>query len=175
MDGATVDQASVNPTSMPFITEPSRIGGVSESVGGSDVLQAAISSSADAIMNGVNLRRAQRGLAPWLIEAALVDVAYERSVDMAVRGYLDHSDPDNGQVPVEIALFERNYSGQVAELVFATEDPLQNVAQDTLQTWFSDPDHEVVLLSSIFRYTGLGLMGDGSRWIVTLIAVEERP
>jgi uncharacterized protein YkwD len=60
-------------------------------------------------------------------------------------------------------------------LVLATEDSLESVAQSTLHAWFSDPDHEAVLLSPIFRYAGLGLMGDGSRWIITLIAVEERP
>jgi uncharacterized protein YkwD len=174
-DVANVDQVPSTPTSIPGVTELRLSEEGNGSVGDSDVLQAAISTSADAIMNGVNLQRAQEGLAPWLIEAELAEIAYERSVDMAVRGYLDHADPDDDRVPVESALIEHNYSGQAAELVLATEDSLQAVAHDALQAWFSDPNHEAVLLSPIFRYAGLGLMGDGSRWIVTLIAVEERP
>lgn len=141
----------------------------------SDVLQAAISTSADAILNGINLRRAQQGLLPWLVEPALVEVAYERSVDMAIRGFVDHTAPGAAEVEVLSALQERTYFGQAAELVFATQEPLQEVAQTTLNAWFADPNHEAVLLSPELRFAGLGLMGDGSRWIVTLILVQGRP
>jgi len=149
-------------------------GSPSGDVAGSDVLQAAISTSVDAILNGINLRRAQEGLLPWLVEPPLVDYAYERSVDMALQGFLDHTAPGAGEVDVLSALQERDYFGQAAELVFATQAPLQEVAQTTLKAWFSDPNHEAVLLSPELRFAGLGLMGDGSRWIVTLILVEGR-
>jgi uncharacterized protein YkwD len=141
---------------------------------GSDVLQAAISTSADTILNAINLRRTQAGLLPWLVEPTLVDYAYERSVDMAIRGYLDHIVPGEEQVQVIPALQDGDYYGQAAELVFATQDSLQNVASVTLAAWFDDPDHEALLMSPLFRYVGLGVMGDGSQWIVTLILVEGR-
>lgn len=145
------------------------------SAGGSDVLQAAISTSADAIINGINLRRAQDGLLPWVVEADLVNFAYERAVDMAVRGYLDHVEPGESQVLAETALHEQGFYGQAAELVFATQGALQDVASITLDAWFEDIDHRAVLLSPDFRYAGLGLMGDGTRWVVTLMLVEGRP
>ncbi len=141
----------------------------------SDVLQAAISTSADAILNGINLRRAQKGIAPWIIEPILVEYAYERSIDMAVRGYLDHLDPQNGEILVQRALQEQVFYGQAAEFVYATGDQLTEVSTSTLAAWFGDADHEAVLYSPDFRYAGLGIMGDGSNWIVTLIVVEGRP
>jgi uncharacterized protein YkwD len=147
----------------------------SGSSGSSDVLQAAISTSADALINGINLKRAQDGLLPWVVEPILVDFAHERAVDMAVQGYLDHVEPGESKVLVEAALHEQGFFGQAAELVFATEGALQEVASITLDAWFEDIDHRVVLLSPDFRYAGLGLMGDGTRWVVTLILVEGRP
>jgi uncharacterized protein YkwD len=147
----------------------------SGSSGSSDVLQAAISTSADALINGINLKRTQNGLLPWVVEPILVDFAYERAVDMAVQGYLDHVEPGESKVLVEAALHEQGFFGQAAELVFATEGALQEVASITLHAWFEDIDHRAVLLSPDFRYAGLGLMGDGTRWVVTLILVEGRP
>lgn len=155
---------------------PTGIGSpLGETMGSSDVLQAAISTSADAILNGINLRRTQEGLLPWVIEPVLIDSAYERSVEMAVQGYLDHVDPGESEVRAQSILQERGYFGQAAELIFATHAPLQETAEVTLHAWFDDPDHKAVLLSPNFRYAGLGLMGDGDRWFVTLILVEGRP
>jgi uncharacterized protein YkwD len=142
---------------------------------GSDVLQAAISTSADAILSGINLRRVQEGLLPWQVDSPLVEAAYERSVDMAIRGYYDHTAPGEGEVEVLASLQAGSYFGQAAELVFVTQEPLQEVSRATLQAWFNDANHEAVLMSPAFRYVGLGLMGDGSQWIVTMILVEGRP
>lgn len=174
--GLSVEATGFPQRSTTTQVDQSLPGGTSSGdVAGSDVLQAAISTSTDAILNGINLRRAQEGLLPWLVEPPLVDYAYERSVDMAIRGFLDHTAPGDAEVEVLSALQERAYFGQAAELLFATQEPLQEVAQITLEAWFTDPNHEAVLLSPEFRYAGLGLMGDGSRWIVTLILVEGRP
>lgn len=154
--------------------QDSLIGTTDKDPAQSNVLQAAISTGADAILNGINLRRAQEGLLPWIVEPALVEYAYERSIDMAVRDYLDHLDPQSGEILVQRALQEQGYYGQVAELVYATEDLLSEVSNSTLAAWFGDRDHEAVLFSPDFRYAGLGIMGDGSRWVITLIVVEGR-
>ncbi|TFH33400.1 MAG: CAP domain-containing protein [Anaerolineales bacterium] len=175
---AGIDPAADNFAAQPALPETRTVLETSRAAGNgmsSDVLQAAISTSADAILNAINLRRTQEGLLPWLVESALVEIAYERSIDMAVQGYLDHAAPGSDEAPWLSALQERAYFGQAAELVFATQESLQAVSQETLRTWFSDADHEAVLFSPVFRYAGLGLMGDGSRWIVTLIVVEGRP
>jgi uncharacterized protein YkwD len=142
--------------------------------GGSGVLQAAISTSADAIINGINLQRVRQGLIPWVIDPGIVDLAYERTVDMAVREYLDHTDPNNHQVIPEIGLRERGYYGQAAELIFSTEVPLEEVASITLTAWLDDGNHQAVLFSPDYRFAGVGLMGDGQRWIVALLVVEGR-
>ncbi len=139
------------------------------------VFQAAISTAADAIINGINLRRAQDGFLPWVVDPVLLDYAYERVIDMAVSDYLDHTAPGAEQILVESGLKGRDFYGSAAELVFATNRPLEEVAQVTLDLWFEDNEHKAVLFSPDLRFVGLGLMGDGEHWIVTLIAVEGRP
>lgn len=157
------------------VSTPTRSSDFIGETGSSDVLQAAISTGADAIINAINLRRVQEGLLPWVIEPKLIDLGYERAIDMAVRGYLDHSDPGSPQILVESALQERGYSGQAAELIFASQVALQEVAANTLEAWFDDPDHRAVLFNPDYRYAGIGIMGDGNRWVVVLVLVEGRP
>ncbi len=146
-----------------------------DSSGESDVLQAVISTNADAILNGINLRRAQQGVVPLVIEQALVDMAYERASDMAFRGYLDHEDPVDQSLLAQSALSERGFYGQAGELVFGSDGPLPEMAQITLESWFDDADHRTVLLNPDFHFAGLGMMGDGTRWIVVILLAEGRP
>ena len=141
----------------------------------SDVLQTAISTSVDAIVNGINLRRTQQGLTPWVMDPALVDLAYERSVDMAVHDYLDHVAPGGAQVLAETGLGDRGFSGRGAELILGSDTLLEEVASTTLEIWFDDIDHRAILLSPDFRFAGVGMMGDGEQWIVTLICAQTRP
>lgn len=143
--------------------------------GESDVLQAAISTSVDAILNGINLRRAQNGFLPLVVEPALIELAYERAIDMAARGYVAHIPPGESRVAAEASFIEGGFSGQAAELLFSSQAPLADVASITLQNWFDDANHRAVLLSPDFYYSGLGLMGDGTRWVVALLLVESRP
>ena len=140
----------------------------------SGVLQEAISRSADAIFEGINLERTQKGLPGLELELSLVEMAYERSVDMAVRGYLDHTSPEDSQVYLLTTLPANGFSGQAAELIYATSIPIDKVPQECLDTWLDDGDHLSILVNPVFHYAGLGLMGDGRQWIVTMILVESR-
>jgi uncharacterized protein YkwD len=137
-------------------------------------LQDAISSSADAIFEGINLRRVQEGFAGLELEPSLVDLAYTRSVDMAVRGYLDHASPEENQVQLLPDLQAGGFSGQAAELIYASSAPLDRIPDECLEAWFEDGDHASILLSPVFKLAGIGLMGDGSQWIVTVLLVESR-
>jgi len=136
-------------------------------------LTTAISTAADSILAAVNVRRAVSGISPLILQPALADVSYERSLDMAARGYLAHVDPADGSPAAEELLRAANFTGQAAELIFRTGAPVDGVSQEAVSAWFQDSDHKLVLLSQEFRYTGIGVVGDGDRWIVTMILVGE--
>jgi uncharacterized protein YkwD len=143
--------------------------------GESGVLQETISRNADAILVGTNQQREHLDLYTLELDSTLVEMAYQRSIDMAVRGYVDHTSPEDNQVHLLEDLQADGFSGQVAELIFATRAPLEDVPEECLRVWFDDDDHTSILLSPVFHYAGVGLMGDGERWIVTVILVENRP
>jgi uncharacterized protein YkwD len=145
-----------------------------QDAGGTD-LTTAMTAAADAVLAAVNVRRALAGIPPLIQQAALLEVAYERSVDMAVRGYLAHVDPETGRQVAEDLLRAADFRGQVAELLFQSETPIGELSQSAVAAWFQDPDHNLILLSPDFRFVGIGMMGDGQRWIVTMILAGESP
>lgn len=138
-------------------------------------LTSAMTTAADSILAAVNLQRALAGIPPLIQQPALVDAAYTRSIDMAVRRYLAHVDPADGSQAAEELLRANGFRGQAAELLFQTERPVSEVSQAAVDAWLQDPDHSLILLSPEFRYTGIGIMGNGERWTVTMLVAGESP
>ena len=138
-------------------------------------LTTAMTQAADSILAAVNVRRALVGISPLIQQPILVDAAQERSVDMAALGYLAHVNPENGRLEAEQILRSRGFLGQVAELLFQSVSPIEDIPGATVAAWFDDDDHSLILLSPEFRYTGIGVMGDGDHWIVTMIMTGDVP
>ena len=163
----------------PAATLNSPIDGVQTRTSGPDIdgtdLQTAVTTAADALLAAVNVRRALAGTPPLIQQSTLFELADRRSVDMAVRGYLAHIDPETGRPLAEDTLREAGFRGQVAELLFQSEAPIGELSQSAVTAWFQDPDHDLILLSPEFRFAGIGIMGDGQRWIVTMIMAGESP
>ena len=149
----------------PFIVRPALTGD----------LDAAISSTTDALLSAINLRRALEGWPPLVGQDALTQIANMRAIDMSVHGYLSHEDPETAEIIVENMLIEMGYSGQVAELVYAANEPLDRLGEIAIEEWFKDPDTRSVLLSPGFRFIGIGMMGDGTTWKIVQVLVEHGP
>lgn len=146
-----------------------------EPVSQPSVLEAAITTTSEALLSAVNLRRALAGVPPLIHQPELTGIANDRAADMATSGYRGHVDPQSGVVIVEQRLQQAGYHGQAAELLFESLGPLTGLAEITVETWFADADHELVLLGPEFRYAGIGVMGDGQRWIVVAVITGELP
>ncbi|MFN2273407.1 MAG: CAP domain-containing protein [Anaerolineales bacterium] len=138
-------------------------------------LTTAITQASDSILAAVNVRRALAGIPPLIQQPALVDAALERSVDMAVEDYLAHVDPADGSLEPERILRSAGFLGQAAELLNQFQGSIDDVPGATVAAWFEDDDHSLILLSPEFRYSGTGVMGDGERWIVTMILTGDIP
>ncbi|MEE9513153.1 MAG: CAP domain-containing protein [Anaerolineales bacterium] len=138
-------------------------------------LDIAISSTTDALLSAINVRRALEGWPPLVRQAALNEIANNRAIDMSVYAYLSHEDPKTGEILVENMLIEMGYQGQVAELVYAANEPLDRLGEIAIDEWFGDPDTRSVLLSPGFRYIGIGMMGDGTTWKIVQVLAEHRP
>lgn len=140
-----------------------------------DDLSAQMMNTAESIQQAVNVKRAEAGAPSLISHPALVDLASERSTALAMGSYLAHEDPASGTVAVESALAKMNYSGPATELLFAAQDPLESVADRVIEAWFTDPMHKALLLEPSFRYCGIGLMGDGELWKISMILTTGLP
>lgn len=149
----------------PAIVQPSLTGD----------LDAAISSTTDALLSAINIRRALEGWPPLVHQAALHEIAKNRAIDMSARAYLSHEDPETAKTLVENMLIDGGYYGQVAELVYAAIEPLDLLSEMVIDDWFDDADTRAVLLSPVFHFIGIGLMGDGTTWKIVQVLAEYGP
>jgi len=149
----------------PFIEKPTL----------TEDLDTAISSTTDALLSAINVRRALDGWPPLVRQAALTEIANNRAIDMSVHAYLSHEDPKTAEILVENMLIEVGYHGQVAELVYAANEPLDRLGEIAIDEWFDDPDTRAVLLSPGFLYIGIGMMGDGTTWKIVQVLAEHGP
>jgi uncharacterized protein YkwD len=134
-----------------------------------------LQSITTSILSGINVRRTAEGLSPLIVHETLKDVAFSRAEDMVARDYFSHADPGGGSIPARQLLTASGFSGRLAENLFATTGPLNDVSVKTLEAWFNSPMHRANLMDPSFRYTGLGLMGDGVWWKVTQVFAEYGP
>lgn len=138
-------------------------------------LDAAFSSTADALLSAINVRRALDGWPPLVLQAALTEIASNRTSDMSVHAYLSHEDPETAEILVERMLIDKGYHGQVEELVYAAKEPLDRLGVRAIDEWFDDPDTRSVLLSPGFHFIGIGMMGDGTTWKIVQVLAEHGP
>jgi uncharacterized protein YkwD len=138
-------------------------------------LDAAISSTTDALLSAINVRRAQEGWPALVRQIALTEIANNRAIDMAVHTYLSHKDPETAEILVESMLIDLGYYGRVAELVYAANEPLDRLGQVAIDEWFDDPGTRSVLLNPGFHFIGIGMMGDGTTWKIVQVLTEHTP
>lgn len=134
-----------------------------------------ISSSMDALLSAINIRRALEGWPPLIRQAALTEIANNRAIDLSVRDYLGHEDPETAEILVESMLKDKGYHGQLAELIYAANEPLDSLREIAIDEWFDDPDTRSVLLSPGFHFIGIGMKGDGTTWKIVQVLAEHGP
>lgn len=130
---------------------------------------------AAGIANAVNRLREATGVEPLVIDDRLTRIAFARSADMVVRGYLSHEDPLDGGNLAGRVLMDAGYRGSLGENLFATQASLESIVAETVDGWLRSPAHRVSAMDVRFHYTGVGLLSDGKWWKVTQVFAEQRP
>ena len=109
----------------------------------------------------VNAERAVRGLPPMVWDEAASDVGYDHCVDMRVRGYYAHVNPD-GETPCD-----RMQRGGVIMDGCAGENLARHneSAPDVVAAWMASPPHREGILSPGITHVGVGVhTGSGGPW-----------
>jgi len=105
----------------------------------------------------INDHRSLSGLAPLSVSSSLSSAAAYHSIDMAAKGYLDHTLIDGTTVQQNMANF--GYQGGASgENIAAGTD----TAVEAMQTWQNSADHNANMLNGQFGAIGIGRAYDES-------------
>jgi uncharacterized protein YkwD len=99
----------------------------------------------------LNQHRAANGLAPVVATPLLNQVAYDHSLDMATKGYFDHTNLE-GQSP-----FDRMAAAGYPRTYMAENIAAGNAgAAATFEQWKNSPGHNTNMLSPNYKAVGIG-------------------
>lgn len=130
---------------------------------------------AEALLVRVNHDRDVLGLPALVPSQALNQVAGLRVEDMLVRGYLGPVGPGDVSVAAQDLMAVAGYSGRLGETVYEHSGPLAGLVDAAAGAWVASEAHRKLLLDAGFQFTGIGILGDGERWIVAQVFAERGP
>lgn len=136
-----------------------------------------VTGAEGALVSAMNRDRVGAGLVPVRVDRRLSAIARARSMDMATKGYFDHTQPDGRQVFDIMSSGGITWYGAGEILAWNTWPDLGDSALAANQGWLDSPDHRAVLLSTDDNYVGVGLAlaPDGKRlWTVVFMKGPDR-
>jgi uncharacterized protein YkwD len=128
-----------------------------------------IDGEEQALLNGINSYRQQRGLQPLAASGSLNRAAAWMSHDMAAYRYFSHTDRLGRAFNVRLADCGYTYATYMGENIAAGNAD----AASTLTQWKNSPGHNALLLNSSMRAVGIARYYDAGapyRWYWTLDA-----
>jgi uncharacterized protein YkwD len=126
------------------------------------VVQAASLDAFEAdIVAGVNNERIAAGLAPLQVDAGLVAVARERSLDMASQGYFSHTSPNGTTAFSLLDAYGIPYTWAGENLARNNYPDDQSVAI-AMRDWMASQGHRDNMLNVHYTFIGVGAVIDSS-------------
>ena len=123
----------------------------------------------------INHDRDVLGLPALTPSQALDQVAGLRADDMLSRGYVGATGPGDTSVPAQDLMAVAGYTGRLGELTYEHIGPLDSLVDACIGSWIASDPHRALLLETRYKYTGVGVIGEGERWIVALVFAEQGP
>lgn len=130
---------------------------------------------AETLLVRINHDRDVLGLPAFTPSEALDQVAGLRAEDMLIRGYLGPAGPGDESVAAQDLMGAAGYRGRVGELIYEYVGQPESLVDSTVTQWMASEAHRALLLETVYAYAGVGLIGDGERWIVALEFAEQGP
>jgi hypothetical protein len=130
---------------------------------------------AETLLVRINHDRDVLGLPAFTPSLALDQVAGLRAEDMLIRGYLGAIGPGDASVAAQDLMGAAGYRGRLGELIYEYVGQPESLVDTTVTQWMASEAHRALLLDAAYTYVGVGLIGDGERWIVALEFAEQGP
>jgi uncharacterized protein YkwD len=122
------------------------------------------------MVESVNQVRAEHGICPLAEDGSLDELAFERSADMAARGYFSHTTPEGLDVFAMMDQRGIGYYTAGENLAWNTHGDA-NAGPAALQSLLNSPPHRANLLNPAFSQIGVGVARDGGKVYFTLVFV----
>jgi uncharacterized protein YkwD len=129
----------------------------------------------ETLLVRINHDRDVLGLPAFTPSQALDQVAGLRAEDMLVRDYLGPIGPGDASVAAQDLMGAAGYRGRLGELIYEYIGPPESLVDTSVSAWMASELHRALLLDTVYAYVGVGLIGDGERWIVALVFAEQGP
>jgi uncharacterized protein YkwD len=111
------------------------------------------------VLDRVNSRRNSEGLPPLEWHDGAAEVAWAHSVDMDVRDFFDHTNPD-GELPWDrLAAAGIAWSRVGENIAWGYRTPA-----DVMEAWMNSSGHRANILSADFTHIGIGVHENGTIW-----------
>lgn len=110
----------------------------------------------EQILALVNAERAKHGLQALTLSEELNAVATDKAVDMASRGYFDHTSPTYGTPFEMLENYGISYRAAGENIAAGQLTP-----EDVMDAWMSSEGHRANILSSAFNKLGVGFAYGG--------------
>jgi uncharacterized protein YkwD len=109
------------------------------------------------LLQAINHTRAAHGVGAVHGSSSLRSIALSHSADMLRRGYFAHTSPTGSTLTYRIQRsgFINGYSWTAGETL-AWGWGTQTGAKSTVRAWMHSPEHRTILLSSTYRWVGIG-------------------
>lgn len=122
------------------------------------------------VLELTNAERRKKRLKPLQPEDSLQTAARAHSLDMLVRQFFDHANP-NGQTPHDrIAIVHRRLIGTTGENIWMQEgwdfSQVDELAKQAVEGWMNSPGHRENILRKEYTHLGVGGVGKaGKVWL----------
>lgn len=118
-------------------------------------------TQAQQVLHDVNAARSAAGLAPLAWDAAAADAAYDHAVDMRLRGFYDHVNPEG------LGPCTRLRDAGVESFVCGAENIArgEDTAGEVVAVWMGSDGHRQNILNALATHAGVGVtLGAGGPW-----------
>lgn len=127
---------------------------------GSTTMPAASEALAREVLDLLNDERADEGLGPLVLHIDASDVAYDHCVDMDVRDYFSHTNPDGESPGDRLAAAGVSHSGWGENIAWGYRTP-----EAVMVGWMNSPGHRGNILNDGWTHVGIGVHdGPGGPW-----------
>ncbi|MBS4199422.1 sporulation protein [Bacillus sp. FJAT-49732] len=111
------------------------------------------------VVDLTNQERAKYGLSPLKVDIELSKVAREKSRDMSVNHYFDHTSPTYGSPFDMMKKFGITYRSAGENIAMGQQTP-----QEVVRAWMNSEGHRANILNSSYTHIGVGYVANGNYW-----------